>query len=144
MAFVFSGCIAQPLQDPFSQPSNLAGENGLCFPEKCITIERADDPAEQTRGLMYREGISENEGMLFLFQNEGRRFFWMKNVSFPIDIIWLSADKKVLGITNADPCTADPCPSYPSPEGVKYVLEVASGFSQKNNLTIGTEVVFSG
>ena len=144
--FFIVGC-ANTLQTDTTTPNEQLQPpaiDELCFPNKCIVIERALTPEEQARGLMFRTGIAEDEGMLFSFPNAGQRFFWMKNVSFPIDIIWLDAGKKVAGITRAEPCTADPCQTYPSPEGVKYVVEVASGFSEKNGVIAGTEAVFSG
>ncbi|MDO8634449.1 MAG: DUF192 domain-containing protein [archaeon] len=152
MVFLLSGCTnrfqantakdAAPQQIIEPEKALPAGE--LCFPQKCISIERATTPQEQARGLMFRESISDDGGMLFIFPNEGRRFFWMKNVSFPIDMLWLDGEKKVAGITSAKPCASDPCQTYPSPEGVKYVVEVAGGFSKKNGVVVGTQVVFSG
>lgn len=143
--FFFAGCAnqVQTNNTTLQEPPQVPAQDELCFPEKCIQIERALTPQEQARGLMFRSGISEDDGMLFIFPNEGRRFFWMKNVSFPIDIVWLSADKKVSGITRAEPCDSDPCQTYPSPEGVKYVVEVTSGFSKKNSVVVGSKVVFS-
>ena len=145
VVFFLAGCANQVQTNSTlaQEPPRTPSADELCFPKKCVQIERALTAQEQSRGLMFREGISQDDGMLFVFPNEGRRFFWMKNVSFPIDIIWVSSDKTVAGISKATPCESDPCPTYPSPEGVKYVVEVASGFSEKNGVVIGTRVLFS-
>lgn len=144
--FLLAGCANTPQTNTPAPKEQLQQPaiDELCFPDKCIVIERALTPEEQARGLMFRTGIAEDEGMLFIFRDAGQRFFWMKNVPFPIDIIWLDEGKKVTGITRAEPCVADPCRTYPSHGKVKYVVEVASGFSEKNGVIAGTQAVFSG
>ena len=106
-----------------------------------IKVDLAITPQEQTRGLSGRVGLKDNEGMLFIFQKPGKNFFWMKEMNFPIDMIWLGDDFKVIYIKkNATP------ESYPEvfgpTEDTKYVLEVLSGFSEKNNLKTGDLVKF--
>lgn len=103
-------------------------------------VELADTPESITMGLMYRESMPDNVGMLFVFSDEAMRSFWMKNTLIPLDIIYLDADKKVVSIQhNARPCknTISRCPSYPSEKPAMYVLEINSGLSKKMNIKTG-------
>ena len=97
---------------------------------------------KQTKGLSGKEKLENDEGMLFVFDKAGKYNFWMKDMNFPIDIIWIGEDMKVVYIKkDADPKL------YPETYGpeldAKYVLEVVSGFSEKNNLKVGDEVLFT-
>jgi len=106
-----------------------------------IKIEIAYTPEMQEKGLSGRKEIKENEGMLFIFKNSGKYPFWMKDMNFPIDIIWLDQDKKIIFFKeNVLPNTFPE--TFVSEKEAKYVLEVISGFSQKNNLKIGEIVEF--
>ncbi|OGI72922.1 hypothetical protein A3D42_01605 [Candidatus Nomurabacteria bacterium RIFCSPHIGHO2_02_FULL_41_18] len=112
----------------------VAGQN--------IKVELARTPEVQARGLSGRESLKENEGMLFVFDNLGRHGFWMKDMNFPIDIIWISEDKKVVYIKK----DAKPH-SYPEifapDEDALYALEVVFGFSDKYGLKEGDSVEFA-
>jgi len=80
--------------------------------------------------------------MLFIFDTEDKYGIWMENMSFPIDIIWISADKQVVDIkTNAQACVID-CETYSPQENALYVLEVNAGFVEKNGVAIGDTVDF--
>lgn len=101
-----------------------------------IKVELAVTTEEQNQGLSGRAELGEEEGMLFVFNKPGKYPFWMKDMNFPIDIIWLDSDLRVVYIKK------DARPeSYPEAFGPdqdsKYVLEVVSGFSDKNGLKIG-------
>lgn len=106
-----------------------------------LLSEVADNPQSREKGLSGRESMIENQGMLFIFDEAGNYPFWMPDMNFAIDIIWLDENKKIIFIKeNATP------ESYPETWGgevkAKYVLEVISGFSKKHNLKIGDSVVF--
>jgi uncharacterized membrane protein (UPF0127 family) len=115
---------------------------------KIIKVEIADTAELQERGLSGRENLKNDEGMLFIFSKSSRNYFWMKEMNFPIDIVWLVPSEagidetfKVIYIKeNVLPS------SYPESFGPnvdsKYVLEVNSGFSEKNNLKVGEIVKF--
>jgi hypothetical protein len=108
-----------------------------------LQIEQAESLAHQAKGLMYREKLDENAGMLFIFSNEAKRTFWMKNTYIPLDLIYISKDKKIVEIKeNLEPCRENDCPTYASTIKAQYVLEVNAGFVQKNNIQIGEEVAF--
>lgn len=125
---------------------SLKNENEIpkvCFSsEKCASVEIADDNEERQKGLMFREEMDENSGMLFIFENSDYYNFWMKNTLIPLDIIWISEDMKIVDIQNAVPCLEEPCEIYKPREKAFYVLEVNSGFAERNEINIGDEVKF--
>jgi len=107
-----------------------------------IRAEIADNPITQTKGLMFRKNLPENEGMLFIFNNEGYHNFWMMNMSFPIDIIWVNKEKVVVDITkNVQPCKLL-CPIYRPNEKAMYVLEVNANFTEEHKVVIGKPLEF--
>ncbi len=92
-----------------------------------VMVEVADGPEERARGLMFREGLGEGEGMLFVFERDGLHPFWMKNMRFPIDIVWLDSDGRVIHLeTDVPPCPGPPCPLYTPRVSARYVLEVGA------------------
>jgi hypothetical protein len=108
-----------------------------------IEVELAQTIVQQAKGLMYRESLAENAGMLFIFSGENPKTFWMKNTKIPLDLIFISADKKVAEIKeNFEPCREASCPAYQSQAAVKYVLEVNAGFVSKNNIQINDALNF--
>jgi uncharacterized membrane protein (UPF0127 family) len=109
-----------------------------------IKVDLALTEIEQTQGLSGRQSLAPNTGMLFVFNKPDKYLFWMKDMNFPIDMIWLTEDMKVDYIKkNASP------ELYPETYGpsttdgnAKYVLEVQSGFADKNNLKVGDSIRF--
>src|SRR3972149_157729 len=86
--------------------------NQVCFNGQCLEVEVASTPKDRERGLMFRENLERNKGMLFIFENEGIYGFWIQNTLIPLDIIWINEDKEVVFIkNNALPCTENLCPS---------------------------------
>ncbi len=106
-----------------------------------IKADLALSSDSQIKGLSGRKDLKSDEGMLFVFDRPGKYQFWMKGMNFPIDIIWIGEDSRVVYIKeNASP------ESYPesfvSDKEARYVLEVISSFSQKNNLKVGDKIEF--
>lgn len=100
-----------------------------------VKVELAQTPEEQQKGLMFREALGAKEGMLFIFDGNGPRSFWMKNTLIPLDMIFIAANKTVMNIETALPCDNDPCPTY---NGFgAYVLEVQGGFAEQHNIIPG-------
>ncbi len=99
---------------------------------------------EQIKGLAVRNYMNESEGMLFVFQHPSRQSFWMKDMKFPIDIIWLDANRSVVYIVpNLEPCPSrGNCPGYVPDRDSLYVLETSAGFSHRHNVTVGTQTDF--
>lgn len=102
-----------------------------------VTAEVAASPVDRAVGLMYRDGLGDSEGMLFVFDTEGSYAFWMKNVGFPIDILWLDSGMKVVDIETAEPCN-EVCPSYVPDSPARYVLEVPAGFAAAHGISAGS------
>lgn len=109
---------------------------------KTIIVEIARTDAVRRRGLSGRQSIGDDEGMLFLFEDEKVRSFWMHEMNFSIDIIWLNGDV-VVGIEDSAPPPGDPNAvpgTYYSPVAVDRVLEVQGGFSLRHGVNIGQEI----
>lgn len=107
-----------------------------------IYIKIADDPTEQSKGLMYRNNLESNSGMLFVFDKDEIRSFWMKNTLIPLDMLFIDRDFKIVDIIeNAQPCKTNTCPSYISKQPAKYVLEVNAGFVKENKIDVGDIIV---
>jgi uncharacterized protein len=106
------------------------------------TVELAITEAEKERGLGYRDRLDENHGMLFPYDHAEKFSFWMKGMSFPIDIIWIR-DQKIVDISkNVPVATSSVLPIYSPREPVNQVLEVAAGTSERNGIQIGDLVMF--
>ncbi|MDD5165997.1 MAG: DUF192 domain-containing protein [Candidatus Omnitrophica bacterium] len=114
----------------------------VCFTNFCVDAEIADSPDKRAKGLMFRKDLGEGNAMLFVFEEEQWPKFWMKNVAFPLDMIWISEDKRITDIkTNVLPCR-DYCESIVSKSKASYVLEVNAGFASRNGIKIGESVSF--
>ncbi len=107
-----------------------------------IITEIADTPAKRAEGLMHRDYLGENEGMLFVFNKEDYYSFWMLNTKIPLDIIWISKDKEIVDIErNLQPCSSN-CPLYSPDEKALYVLEVNANYTSRNGINTGDKVIF--
>ena len=108
-------------------------------------LELAQTPQEKAKGLASRTKLSENKGMLFLFQNAGMYTFWMKDTLIPLDMIFIN-DKRIVTIhknVKPQPNTADnQLQLYPSKEPVNYVLEINAGLSDKYGFKEGDVVTY--
>jgi uncharacterized membrane protein (UPF0127 family) len=107
-----------------------------------VTVEVAERSADQARGLMYRQYLKKDSGMLFIFQQEGLQSFWMKNTLIPLDMLFISSDLVIVDIATMQPCTLDPCPSYTSKQPAQYCLEVNAGYVRSHAIKIG-DTIFS-
>ncbi|MBI5022923.1 MAG: DUF192 domain-containing protein [Candidatus Magasanikbacteria bacterium] len=105
-----------------------------------IQVELAKTPKAQTNGLSGRSKLAANQGMLFLFPFAEKRSFWMKDMNFPIDIIWINNGEIVDIAPNLPPAIEANPPVYYPRLPVNAVLEVKAGFSVKNGLKIGDKV----
>lgn len=108
-----------------------------------VVAELAVTEAQRQRGLMFRDELSENQAMLFVFETEGLYPFWMKNMKFPIDILWLDKDRKIVHIEAEVPaCPRDPCPSYAPSQVAQYVLELRAGWAKRHGLRLYDRLEF--
>jgi hypothetical protein len=102
-----------------------------------VTAELAVTQEERERGLMYRKKLGFDQGMLFIFKEEGFHSFWMKNMFIPLDFIWLDKEKRIIHIEqNVPPCEKEPCPTYTSKLPAMFFLELKAGSVEKRNLKI--------
>jgi len=107
-------------------------------------LEIAATPAEHQKGLMNRQSLPADQGMLFVYQQPQPLSFWMKNTLIPLDMIFISSDKKVVSISHdAQPCSETPCLSYKSKRPAQYVLEINGGLCQEKGIKEGIEVDFN-
>ena len=111
-----------------------------------VHVEIASDDATREQGLMYRDHLADDHGMIFVFVQDGLYPFWMKNTLIPLDMIWLDANKNVVFVaSNVPPCKADPCPNFgPGTTPAHFVLETASGVAAKHGVAIGKPLRFDG
>jgi len=108
-----------------------------------VNVELATTPAEQAKGLSDRKILKVGSGMLFVFDNKQIMSFWMKNMNFPLDIIWLD-DNQIIKISrNLPPEGEKPISIYSSDVPVNYVLEVPAGFCKNNNINEGNKVFYN-
>ena len=92
---------------------------------------------------MFRERLAPHEGMFFIFERDTRHGIWMKNMKFPIDILWIDRNKIIVGIKKNAPACGAPCPTYSAYHSAQYVLEVNAGFVDTNQIKVGDPVEFS-
>ena len=139
------GCHQRAVAAP-SQPPPPPEAAGSSLPHGHVTfqsatgpvsfdVELALDAATHERGLMFRKQVPEGTGMLFVFPADGPRVFWMKNTLVPLDMIFLSSTRKIVGILeNTEPLTT----SARDPHALaKYVLEVAGGTAFAKGIHVG-------
>lgn len=123
--------------------SNKPARNEVCFKENCFDVELAKTPGEKSQGLMFRQDLDPDKGMLFIFSTEDKYPFWMKNMLIPLDIIWINKDKEVVWIAqDVQPCT-ETCDSIIPEKEAMYVLELNSGTAEKIGLELGDKLYFN-
>jgi uncharacterized membrane protein (UPF0127 family) len=103
-----------------------------------VSLEVVADDASRARGLMYRNHIDDGHGMLFVFDDESDRSFWMKNTLIPLDMIFIGGDGTIVGMkTNTTPLSLAP-QSVGKPS--KWVIEVAGGYAGRAGIATGDKV----
>ncbi len=114
------------------------------FPNgSAVAVEIAATEDERARGLMFRDRLPVDQGMLFVFEEEGVRAFWMKNTLIPLDMLWLDPGRRIVHIAKmVPPCVADPCPSYGPGLPALFVLELAGGQADARGLKVGDRLDF--
>lgn len=106
-----------------------------------LFIEIADTAEKRTLGLSNRPSLAEDSGLLFIFEKPGYYQFWMKDMSFSIDIAWIDENKNIIHIEN-DVSPKDFPKTYVSLSHALYVLETNSGYFEKNKIKIGDKIKF--
>jgi len=135
--FYFTDILLAPASKPDTQPQ-------VCFKEHCFFVELAKTEEARAQGLMFRKSLDKDQGMLFIFNQEGIYPFWMKNTLIPLDIIWLNKDSKVVFISKStQPCLSAQagaksfCPGINPEVNAQFVLEINAGVSDELGLNVG-------
>jgi uncharacterized membrane protein (UPF0127 family) len=115
---------------------------------QAVRAELARTPEERRQGLSGRSALPEDAGMLFVFPNEQQPTFWMKDMRFPLDFVWISADKHVVAVTEQAPAPVPGTPDgalqlYAPTAPVLYTLEVNGGLVKQLGIHAGDPVVFT-
>ncbi|MBU0979856.1 MAG: DUF192 domain-containing protein [Nanoarchaeota archaeon] len=103
--------------------AGCANESYVEIEGEKITVELAQTSSERQQGLMSREELCESCGMLFVFEEEKKHSFWMKDTLIPLDMVFIDPDSIIVDVVHAVPCTEDPCVSYAPEQEALYVLE---------------------
>lgn len=106
-------------------------------------IEIADDDAERARGLMFRDAMEQDRGMLFIHDSQAPLAYWMKNTKIALDILYFDDGRRLVSQQrDVPPCSlGDACPSYPSNAPARYVLELNAGEAARLKLQDGAQLM---
>jgi uncharacterized protein len=108
-------------------------------------VELATNDAQRELGLMHRNSLATDHGMLFVFPYDAPQSFWMKDTLIGLDMLFFNKDRKLVSMQlNVPPCKTDPCPVYPSGKPVVYVLELAAGTAAQLGITNGDTFSLQG
>jgi len=116
----------------------LTGAKG----EVVVTVEVRDTPAGRAEGLMHRERLAADRGMLFVFDDEAVRSFWMRNTKISLDLLFLDSRARIVGVIKRAEPQSDESLSVPTP--ARYVLEVNAGFVDRHQIKTGTRARIEG
>jgi uncharacterized membrane protein (UPF0127 family) len=124
---------AQPQVLPLTLPSG-----------KVLQAELMVKDEDRAMGLMFRPSLPLDRGLLFVFDEVDFHGIWMKNCRFPIDIVWLDEEHRVVHVSEAvPPCKAEPCPVYTPMKKAAYVVEINAGQARREKATLGSRLTFS-
>lgn len=105
-----------------------------------IDVQLAEDEAERELGLMYRDKLAEHQGMLFIFDEDERRAFWMKNTILSLDMIFVNTQGEIVTIHKyTKPYSEE---SYASTKPAKFVVEVNAGYTDKYKISVGDRIAW--
>ena len=108
------------------------------FGKKTIEVEVADTSEKRERGLMFRESLPEDGGMLFVYSYPQKLSFWMKNTKIPLAIAYITSEYKITDILQMKPYDTET--RYISSKEVKYALEMNAGWFNKNGIKTGDKI----
>jgi uncharacterized membrane protein (UPF0127 family) len=114
---------------------------------KKIMAESMRDRVDMVRGLMFRDSLSADRGMLFFHGGDNHFPYFTYQYKIPVDILWIDRDQRIVEIVpDVKPCpegtAASVCPAYGGHQNARYVLQVNAGFAAKNDLRVGERLVF--
>jgi uncharacterized membrane protein (UPF0127 family) len=124
--------VATPAAVPLTLPSG-----------KVLQAEVMVSDEDRAMGLMFRPSLPLDRGMIFLFETADFHGIWMKNCRFPIDIVWLDEEKRVVHVAEkVPPCKAEPCPVYQPLRKAAWVIELNAGQARRERAVLGATVRF--
>jgi hypothetical protein len=127
-----------------SPTSELKNRGKVCFAENCFGVEVAKTAEELENGLMFRQQLDKDRGMLFIFEKQDIYPFWMKNTLISLDIIWINKENKIVFIkNNAEPCQKNDCEFINPGVEANYVLEINSGIAESLGLKVEDDAQIS-
>jgi YVTN family beta-propeller protein len=129
-----------------AESRDSGNNNSTTVPLPEVYVDIANDPSEHARGLMFKKNLEWNNGMLFVFDDENTRSFWMKNTLIPLDMLFIDSNLTIVDIKEyAQPCidANNTCPSYVSAQPAKFVLELNAGFVQNKTVRVGDRLVLN-
>lgn len=149
LSLLFAGCngptFTQPTRPSFqkSDQTQALYSKPILINGKTINVQLVNTDESRAQGLSGRESLQDGQGMLFDFTNSSfnKPSFWMKDMKFSIDIIWIN-NQTIVGITPNIPTPTSPTnlPTYPPPSNITHVLEVPSGYSERANIKVGDTI----
>jgi len=146
LPFVLAAALASAGCGSSNEGLNALNSREVQLPDgKVVIAETAVRPDELAKGLMYRESLAPNRGMLFFHTAESFYPYWMKNCKISLDMIWMDQERRIVEIAaSVPPCPADAenCPSYGGHEKAMYVLELGAGQAAKHGLRKGQRIDF--
>ena len=130
--FMSCGGSSDPASDGATPSSSPTFRRGTAIIETddgavLVNIEVADTPEQRALGLMHRESLADDAGMVFVFFEDTSGGFWMKNTLIPLSIAFFDGTGRIVKILDMDPCDADPCPTYDPGTAYRGALEVNQG-----------------
>jgi uncharacterized membrane protein (UPF0127 family) len=109
-----------------------------------LQVEVMVKDEDRAMGLMFRPSLAKDRGMLFVFETTDFHGIWMKNCRFPIDILWLDEERRIVHLAESvPPCKADPCPVYNPLRRAAYVVELNAGQARREKAVVGASVAFT-
>ena len=119
----------------------------VVFPNQTkIMAETVRLEPDLMRGLMFQDSLAHDRGMLFVYKKADYLPFWMYQIKFPLDILWLDKDHRIVEMSEKTPAclskSARECPHYGAHQKAQFVLEVNAGIAEKNGLKLGDLVDF--
>lgn len=132
LALAAAAAGASPASVPLTLPSG-----------KVLQVEVMVSDQDRAMGLMFRPSLPKDHGMLFVFGTSDFHGIWMKNCKFPIDILWLDEERRVVHVTEAvPPCKAEPCPVYEPLRRASFVVELNAHQARREQVAVGATVSF--
>lgn len=139
VAFIFFALVLILSIKDFLYGEHLKNDATVIFPQGEVQVQLAETSSARELGLSYRKTIFDKEGMFFVFDEPGNYSFWMKDMNFPIDILWISSDKRIVYVEENVATSTYP-KSFTNNSKAMYVLEIKANTRKELGAFLGTEV----